>query len=236
MADLTYYDVLGVDVMASDMELMEAYLSKQVDYDESGDSDALNSLNHAYEVLSNPQSRQRYDAEIGVEPDTERTQPAPSSKVVMDTPPITQHKAPFDVDPDAPTFYDLLRVGQMATSFEILETYMVLRTDYEEAGDTKAVERLQHAYSILSNQRTRDRYDAELHRLGLTESPFEPEGDEDIYDYSAPTTDNTANNTDDSPTSLGELIFPKNKPRTSRPKRRIDGISIKKDESETDDE
>ena len=235
MTDLTYYEILGVDVMASDMELMEAYLSKQVDYDESGDSDALNILNHAYEVLSNPQSRQRYDAEIGVEPDTERTQPAPSAKVVMDTPPTTHHKDPFDVDPDAPTFYDLLRVEQMATSFEILETYMVLRTEYEEAGDTKAVERLQHAYTILSNQRTRDRYDAELHRLGLSESPFEPEGDEDIYDYADSAPENTANNTDDSPANTGELIFPKNKPRTSRPKRRIDGISVKKDESESDE-
>ena len=71
-----YYEVLGVDKKATDAEIKSAYRKKAKKYHPDlnpGDAEAeqkFKEVNEAYEVLSDPEKKQRYDAygHAGVDP------------------------------------------------------------------------------------------------------------------------------------------------------------------------
>ncbi len=62
-----YYDILGVDEDASDKELKKAYRKKAMEYhpdrnpDDPEAEQKFKEASEAYEVLSDPEKRQRYD-------------------------------------------------------------------------------------------------------------------------------------------------------------------------------
>lgn len=64
----THYDVLGVEPEVSHDELRAAYkdAARRAHPDRGGSHAAMRAVNAAWEVLSDPQSRRRYDEEIGV--------------------------------------------------------------------------------------------------------------------------------------------------------------------------
>lgn len=66
------YDRLGVDKGASQADIKKAYrkLAVKAHPDKGGDAQSFRDINHAYEVLSDPELRKRYDAhgEAGLEP------------------------------------------------------------------------------------------------------------------------------------------------------------------------
>lgn len=63
MAERDYYEVLGVDKQASADEIKKAYRRLAVEHhpDRGGDEAKFKELSQAYEVLSNPEKKQRYD-------------------------------------------------------------------------------------------------------------------------------------------------------------------------------
>lgn len=58
-----YYDLLGVDKAASDVELKKAYrkLSMKHHPDKGGDPDTFKQINEAYDVLKDSEKRKIYD-------------------------------------------------------------------------------------------------------------------------------------------------------------------------------
>ncbi len=62
-----YYDILGVDEDASDKEIKKAYRKKAMEYhpdrnpDDPEAEQKFKEASEAYEVLSDPEKRQRYD-------------------------------------------------------------------------------------------------------------------------------------------------------------------------------
>ena len=63
MSKRDYYDVLGVNKSASPDELKKAFRRAAIEHhpDKGGDETKFKEVNEAYEVLSNPEKRQRYD-------------------------------------------------------------------------------------------------------------------------------------------------------------------------------
>ena len=63
MSDKNYYDILGIKKDASVDEIKKAFRRQAVKHhpDQGGDEAKFKELNEAYEVLSNPEKRQRYD-------------------------------------------------------------------------------------------------------------------------------------------------------------------------------
>lgn len=63
MAKRDYYEVLGVGKGASPDELKKAFRKAAIEHhpDRGGDEDKFKEVNEAYEVLSNPDKRKRYD-------------------------------------------------------------------------------------------------------------------------------------------------------------------------------
>ena len=86
------------------------------------------------------------------------------------------------MDNEQQTHYDVLGISQTATSHEIIDAYMRLRNHFEQIGVQEQLEIIREAYTILSNIRTRDRYDDELIRQGRVESPFFDDDDDDHND------------------------------------------------------
>ena len=63
MSDKNYYDILGIKKNASVDEIKKAFRRQAVKHhpDQGGDEAKFKEVNEAYEVLSNPEKRQRYD-------------------------------------------------------------------------------------------------------------------------------------------------------------------------------
>jgi DnaJ homolog subfamily A member 2 len=60
---MSHYETLGVEKNAGQDEIKKAYykMSKSAHPDKGGDAEEFKKINHAYEVLSNPEKRQMYD-------------------------------------------------------------------------------------------------------------------------------------------------------------------------------
>lgn len=63
MSDKNYYDILGIKKDASPDEIKKAFRRQAVKNhpDQGGDEEQFKKINEAYEVLSNPEKKQRYD-------------------------------------------------------------------------------------------------------------------------------------------------------------------------------
>lgn len=61
------YSILGIDKMATEAEIKKSYYkaAKKVHPDTGGSKEKMQEINQAYEILSNPESRKKYD-ETGV--------------------------------------------------------------------------------------------------------------------------------------------------------------------------
>lgn len=58
-----YYEILGVDINATEEEIKKAYRKKAKEHhpDKGGDAEVFQEVQEAYEVLSDPEKRQKYD-------------------------------------------------------------------------------------------------------------------------------------------------------------------------------
>jgi curved DNA-binding protein CbpA len=63
MSDKSLYEILGVKVDATDAQIKRAFRkrAKRAHPDMGGDPEKFREINHAYEVLSDPERRQRYN-------------------------------------------------------------------------------------------------------------------------------------------------------------------------------
>jgi uncharacterized RDD family membrane protein YckC len=66
MADPTHYDVIGADPRAAKADLKAAYAATLEQAQAAGDTDRTAAVRRAWQVLSDPVQRQRYDDEIGL--------------------------------------------------------------------------------------------------------------------------------------------------------------------------
>ncbi|MFO1538783.1 MAG: hypothetical protein ACKOVH_13345, partial [Actinomycetota bacterium] len=66
MADPSHYDVIGADPRAAKADLKAAYAAALEQAQASGDAEATAAVRRAWQVLSDPMQRQRYDDEIGL--------------------------------------------------------------------------------------------------------------------------------------------------------------------------
>lgn len=59
-----YYEILGISKNASNDEIKKAYRKKALEHhpDRGGDQEEFKKINEAYQILSDPQKRQQYDA------------------------------------------------------------------------------------------------------------------------------------------------------------------------------
>ena len=106
MEGTNHYQILGVPFGASPEEIKAAYsawlarLKQQMSGGEAPAPDFLDTLRHAYKVLSDPLARQQYDAGLGAGPATpfptaaERatTAPFPKGGVLADAPPVPEQR------------------------------------------------------------------------------------------------------------------------------------------------
>jgi len=78
----TLYEILGVPVDATDVQIKRAFRkrAKKMHPDHGGDAEKFREINHAYEVLSDPARRQRYD-ETGQSEDPKG--PPPDQKLLV---------------------------------------------------------------------------------------------------------------------------------------------------------
>lgn len=66
VSDRTHYDVIDADPRASKGDLRAAYNAALAAAQEAGDTDEVAAVRRAWQVLSDPVQRQRYDDEIGI--------------------------------------------------------------------------------------------------------------------------------------------------------------------------
>lgn len=66
VADPTHYDVIGADPGAAKADLKAAYAAALEQAQAAGDTEATAAVRRAWQVLSDPVQRQRYDDEIGL--------------------------------------------------------------------------------------------------------------------------------------------------------------------------
>ena len=81
-----YYDLLGVEPGAETADIKSAYREQKAALDAKGDKGAVSRLNKAWNVLSDPYQRGRYDAQRETTVETGELEPA-SSVVTDDAPP-----------------------------------------------------------------------------------------------------------------------------------------------------
>ncbi|WP_323958947.1 DnaJ domain-containing protein [Arthrobacter sp. JZ12] len=86
--DRTYYAVLGVSRGATAKEIKDAYrrAARSAHPDHGGSSELFHDVAVAYEMLSDPERRRRYDRTLGVEDPLPHARPAPSGRRPRPTP------------------------------------------------------------------------------------------------------------------------------------------------------
>lgn len=80
--DRTFYAVLGVSRSATAKEIKDAYrrAARSAHPDHGGSSELFHDVAVAYEMLSDPERRRRYDRTLGVEDPLPNARPAPSAR------------------------------------------------------------------------------------------------------------------------------------------------------------
>jgi uncharacterized RDD family membrane protein YckC len=103
VSDRSHYDVLGVDQHGSKADVKAAYVGALDAAQSSGDSEEIARVRRAWQVLSDPVQRQRYDDEIGVTKDVGRTVEHVSSASEVEVEVLDDDVAPRSA-PRAPGF------------------------------------------------------------------------------------------------------------------------------------
>src|ERR1700741_927723 len=99
-----YYDLLGVDPGADSADIKSAYRDKKASLDASGDKGEVARVNKAWNVLSDPYQRGRYDAQretavesgdlVGAAAAPTDAPPPPRRRGVFHPPPPGERAAP----------------------------------------------------------------------------------------------------------------------------------------------
>lgn len=151
VVDTTYYDILGVEVTATDVELKKAYRKQAIKcHPDKNPNDPeaavkFQELGEAYGVLKDPQSRAAYD-ELGVEGMKQSNQVAEA-----DIDPTEFFTMVFGGD----GFKDW--IGELSMSNELSQTAEVLGEDQPD-GETSESSKLkqEHPFSESTGQETQD--------------------------------------------------------------------------------
>jgi uncharacterized RDD family membrane protein YckC len=77
--DRTHYDILGIEPGASKSEIKQAYQEGLQAADGAGDTETRLRIRRAWQVLSDPVQRSRYDDSVGVPRGRSRSAPAPAT-------------------------------------------------------------------------------------------------------------------------------------------------------------
>lgn len=133
VSDRTHYDVIGAEPHAAKADLKAAYVGALDAAQAGGDTDEVAQVRRAWQVLSDPIQRQRYDEEIGVgrrggpgsaaapgtgsgsgdEVDVEPDEEATDVEVVDELAPAPR---PRTVLPDMPAFLEQPTIGRRLTA------------------------------------------------------------------------------------------------------------------------
>jgi uncharacterized RDD family membrane protein YckC len=95
-----YYDLLGVEPGAETADIKSAYRDKKAALDAKGDKSAVARVNRAWNVLSDPYQRGRYDEQRETAVETGELEPA--SSVVTDDAPPPRRRGLFQPPGDRP--------------------------------------------------------------------------------------------------------------------------------------
>lgn len=144
-----YYRILGVLQNATDREIRLAYSSRLNEYivlqDSAGRDELLQQLTKAYEVLSSPRGRKKYDRKL----EAFHKRMVRRNRVIK-----------------LPTYYDLLRVPSDASELQIRKAYGKLAQEILEIDNSRVrkneLKKANKVFNILCDKELRAKYDSNL--------------------------------------------------------------------------